>query len=99
MAVVTFVRYSGGKWDAVINAVKQGKTFLEKAGAEWVRLSQIHTGPHAGQWLVSIRYPDWATYGKAQQALTSNAAYQKFLADNVAMVQLQERTIVVGIDV
>ena len=98
MAVVTFVRYSGGKRDAVVAAAKQGKAFLEKAGAEWVRLSLIHTGPHAGQWLISIRYPDWATYGKAQQALAGNAAYQKFLADNTAMVQLQERTIVVGID-
>ena len=54
MAVVAFVRYSGGKRDSVVAAAKKGKAFNEKAGAEWFRLSQIHTGPHTGQWLVSI---------------------------------------------
>ena len=77
MAVVTFSRYSGGNRDALIPLGKQSKAFHEKAGAEWLRVSLIHTGPHAGQWLVSIRWPDWAAYGKGQQTLQVTQRFRK----------------------
>ena len=98
MAVVTFSRYSGGNRDALIPLGKQSKAFHEKAGAEWLRVSLIHTGPHAGQWLVSIRWPDWAAYGKGQQTLAGDAAFQKVMAEVGKLVQLQDRMVVVSVD-
>jgi hypothetical protein len=98
LAIVAFSRYSGGKRDAIVPLAKQSKGFYEKVGAEWFRLSQIHTGPHAGQWLVSIRWPDWATYGNGQQALAGDVEHQKLLAEVGALIQLQDRTIVVSVD-
>ena len=98
MAVVAFSRYSGGKRDAIVPLAKKSKAFYEKAGAEWFHVSQIHTGPHAGQWLVSSRWSDWGTYGNGQQALGGDVEHQKLLAEVRALIQLQDRTIVVSID-
>ena len=98
MAVVVFVRYSGGKRDALVPLAKKSKVIHEKAGAEWFRISQIYTGPHAGQWLLSVRWPDWATYGKGVQALAGDAALQKLIAEVATMTKLEDRTIVVSVD-
>jgi hypothetical protein len=51
-----------------------------------------------GQWLVTIRWPDWATYGKAQQALASDAAYQRLLSETFAMMKVESRSVVTGLD-
>jgi hypothetical protein len=98
MSVTSVSRWSGGYSDAAVARVKNARSILTKLGAESVRLSQIHTGPHAGQWLTSVSYPDWATLGKAQQALASDATYQKILADAGAAGPLVDRTIIVSID-
>ena len=98
MAVVSHTRWSGGNRDAIVAAAKKAKTIHEKAGAEFLRLGQIQTGPHAGQWLVTVRHTDWETYGKAMQTLAGNAAWQKLLAEVGAMSQLIDRTVVVSID-
>jgi len=98
MSVTQLTRYNGGTRDAIVAAAKKSKTIHEKAGAEAFRLGQIHTGPHAGQWVVSTRYPDWETYGKARQALASNTAFQKLMAEVEAMSQTVDRTIIVGVD-
>ena len=98
MAVVVMQRFSGGDRDAAIARSKRAKVFFEKAGAEWLRLGEIHTGAHAGQRLMSIRWPDWATYGKAMQSLAGDPEFQKLLAESRANTKLEERTIVVGID-
>jgi hypothetical protein len=93
MAVVNLSRFSGGKRDAMIAAAKQAKAAHEKAGAELFQLGQIHTGPWAGQWLVTIRWADWKSYGKGQQALADNTEFQKLMADVVAMATLESRTL------
>jgi hypothetical protein len=98
MAVTQLTRWSGGNRDALVPLGKQAKAIQEKLGGEF-RLGQIHTGPHAGQWLTSVRYPDWETYGKAQQALASDTAFQKLMADALATAQVADRAVIVGIDI
>jgi hypothetical protein len=97
MAVTQLTRWTGGNRDAVVALGKQGKALAAKVGGEY-RVGQIHTGPHAGQWLTSVRYPDWETYGKAQQAMASDAAFQKLMADALATAQVADRAVIVGID-
>ena len=96
MSVTSLSRWSGGNRDLVIANVNKAKPIVEKEGAEAIRVGQIHTGPYAGQWMTAVAYPDWATLGKAQQALASNATYQKILADGG--LHLEGRTIIAGID-
>ena len=84
MAVTQLTRWSGGNRDAVVALGKQAKAIFAKLGGEY-RAGQIHTGPHAGQWLTSVRYPDWETYGKAQRALVSDTAAQKLMADALGL--------------
>jgi hypothetical protein len=98
MAITLLVRRNGGEHDAMVALAKKGKAIIEKTGAEW-RLSRVHTGPHTGQWLVALRYPDWTTYGKAMEALASDTTFQKFLDEVGAVSSLVERTVLVGIDV
>jgi hypothetical protein len=98
MAITIINRWNGGSRDAIVPIAKRAKAALEKAGAESFQMSQIHTGPHAGQWVTATRYSDWETYGKTTQALASNAAYQKILADVGAKAQLADRMIIVGVD-
>jgi hypothetical protein len=81
MSVTSLTRYNGGKRDAMVALAKKAKPIHQKSGAELLRLGQIHTGPHAGQWVVSVRYPDWEAYGKARQALAGDTAYQKLTAE------------------
>ena len=51
------------------------KSIHEKHGAE-MRVGQIYTGPYAGQFVAAVRYPNWETYGKAMQAMSTDAEYQ-----------------------
>ena len=96
MTITVFSRFSGSSRDAFVAVAKKAKPIIEKAGAEMVRMGQLHTGPHAGDLLVAIRYPSWETYGKAQQSLSGNAAYRA-LYSQVAS-HLADRIVVDGID-
>ncbi len=98
MAVVVMTRYSGGDRESAIARSKRAKGFVEKAGAEWLRLAEIHTGVHAGHRLVSIRYPDWVTYGKVMQSLAGDAEFQKLMSEVRANAKLEERTVLVSMD-
>jgi hypothetical protein len=97
MAVAVLSRWSGGDRERFTAAAKKAKPILEKIGAE-VRVGIIYTGPHAGQWLTTARYPDWESYGKAMQSLTSDPTAQKTLAEITAAFKLESRTVISGID-
>lgn len=98
MAITILNRFEGGSLNDVSAVAKKAAPMLVKAGAEYARLSRIHTGPHAGQWATAIRYKDWETYGRVTQALSADAEYQKVMAEVAAVTKLCERTILVGID-
>jgi hypothetical protein len=97
MAVVAAHRWSGGDREKFIASSKKIKPLLEKLGAE-VRVGQISTGPHTGQWLSTARFADWESLGKAVHSLTSDPAYLKIAAETAATFKLEERTIITGID-
>ena len=99
MAIVQFTRFKGGKPEDMIPNAKKAKVYWEEHGAEWFRFSRFQVGEMAGQWLVSIRFPDWATYGKANDALAKNTEYQRIMADVATKTEIQSRSIAVGIDI
>ena len=97
MAVTVASRWKGGSRDAVVVFGKQLKPLVEKLGGEY-RVGQIHTGPNVGQWIATLRFPDWETYGKASHASAHDPALQKVLAEVMAVAELLDRTIILGVD-
>jgi hypothetical protein len=98
MAILQLTRFKTDKSDEMIKAAKQGKAIFEKHGAEFLRLSRFHTGPWAGEWLISTRYSSWEVYGKVQEAVAKDEAFAKLLAHTATFAELTNRNIVVGID-
>jgi hypothetical protein len=97
MLVGTLSRWSGDDKTIVANA-KKAKALIEKPGGT-VRLSRIHTGLHAGQFMAAVRYPDWESSGKAQVALAAEPVFQKIMADALTATPRHDSAIVVGIDI
>jgi len=97
MKVTSLTRWKGNPTEA-IPAAKAARSFFERAGAEYVSLSIIHTGKHAGQLFVILRYPDWETYAKSLQAMASDPEFARAYADALRVVELQERTLIVDTD-
>ena len=91
MAVVSVSRWKGNPQDTRL--AKQIAPILKKHGAVSVRLGNCFAGAHAGQVFGVITYPDWATYGKAMQDLTSDPEYLKVLGELSSAFELQERSI------
>jgi hypothetical protein len=98
MAILQLTRFKTDKSDEMIKAAKQGKAIFEKHGAEFLRVSRFHTGPWAGEWLISTRYSSWEVYGKVQEAVAKDEAFAKLLAHTATFAELTSRNIVVGID-
>ena len=63
-----------------------------------VRLSRFHSGPWAGEWLVTTRYSNWEAYGKAQDAVAKDPEFAQVQVDGMKIAELQGRNIAVGID-
>ena len=98
MVIVQFTRFKGGTPEEIIPRAKRAKAIIEKHGAEWYRISRIHTGPSVGEWLVSVRYADWATYGKVQEAVSKDADFQQLQAETLSKSQMVGRMISVSVD-
>ena len=99
MAVVQFTRFSGGQSEDVIANAKKAKVLWMKHGAEIVYMNRFHTGQWTGQWLFVVRFPDWATYGKAQEGVSKDPEFQKLLAHVLTIAKLEGRSVLVGADI
>ncbi|HVB82537.1 MAG TPA: hypothetical protein VNE82_21630 [Candidatus Binataceae bacterium] len=98
MSVTQLTRFKGGKPEEMIKAAKQAKAHWEKQGAEYVGFSRIHTGSWTGQWLYLVRFPNWTAMGKAQDAISQDADFQKLLAHVLTMAEIVGRTTTIGVD-
>ena len=78
--------------------MKRAKAIWLRHGAQELRFSQIFTGEFTGQYIVAAFFSDMAAYAKA--SASAAADMQAIYADNAKMgAVLQEREIVVGIDI
>jgi len=66
---------------------------VEKHGAEFLRLSRFHTGPWAGELLVTTRYSSWEVYGKVQEAVAKDPEFAQVQADGMQIAELHGRLI------
>jgi len=82
------------KQEDVLRIGRRAKSIYEKHGAE-MRVSQVFTGPYAGQFLAAARFPDRETCGKAT---STDAEYQSILAEVHQVGELHGRSIVVSLE-
>src|SRR5579863_10116464 len=99
MSVTVMVRYKGGTQEQLMPLAKKVKPIHQKHGAEIYRAARFHTGPYVGEWLVVLRYADWAAYAKAQSGLAGDAEYQKIIAQVAKHAEVTSRNFLVDLDV
>ncbi|MCK1740710.1 hypothetical protein IVA80_07445 [Bradyrhizobium sp. 139] len=98
MPIVQFTRFKTDKVEETIQIIRQAKKIFEKHGAEFLRLSRFHTGPWAGELLVTTRYSSWEDYGKVQEAMAKDPEFAQVQADGMKIAELRGRNIAVSID-
>lgn len=99
MTVTLVARWTTPDITAATATTRRAKAFWQKHGVLDVRLSQIFTGPHTGQFLVAMVYADMPTYAKARAAGDADPEFQQILAQIRKDGSLiHEREILVGID-
>lgn len=92
MSITVVTRWTGARENALRNAGK-AKAIQLKHGAEDFRVSQIYTGPHAGQWIVSVRWKSLEAWGAAQPKVLADPKFQSVMKTALAEGELLERTI------
>jgi uncharacterized protein DUF6854 len=97
MAIVNVSRWKGNLAQAMPLA-KEAAAIVKKHGAAYMRMGPCYSGPHAGQLYIAISFADWATFGRAQQALAADVNFQKLYAEASKVVELQERSLLVTED-
>jgi len=83
MSIVQFTRFKSDKAEEMVKTAKEAKTIFEKHGAEFLRLSRFHTGVWAGDWLIATRYSSWEVYGKVQEGVAKDPAFEAKFRDTV----------------
>ena len=98
MAITQLTRFKSDKTEEIIKNARNAKAIFEKHGAEFLRLSRFHTGIWAGEWLVVTRYANWEVYGKAQEGLSKDPAFEKLMAHTATIAELMGRNLTVSVD-
>jgi hypothetical protein len=93
MAIVSVSRWEGPAEQAEPIA-RQTASVLKGVGATSFRFGPCFAGPDAGKLFVAITYPDWATFGRAQQALANHAEYQRLYAEALKIGRLHDRSLI-----
>jgi hypothetical protein len=95
MAIVSVTRWKVSAEQAMPLA-RQGAPILKRHGATSVRVGPCHSGPDTGRFYVATTYPDWATYGRALQAMAADAEWQRVFAEALKIGELQDRSLIVA---
>jgi hypothetical protein len=95
MAIVSVSRWEGPAEQAAPIA-RQVAAVLKGHGATSVRFGPCYAGADAGKFYVAITYPDWAAFGRAQQALASDAQYQRLYAEALKIGKLHDRSLIMA---
>jgi hypothetical protein len=100
MAITILTRWKTPNVSASTEVAKRAKAMWKRHGALDVRLSQIYTGPQTGQYIFVVVFADMVAYAKAQSNAATDNELQQLNAENTTIgAAMQEREILVGIDI
>jgi len=98
MAIVVVSRWKGNYAQALPIA-RQAAAILKRHGASSARIGPCHSGPAGGHIFTAVTYPDWTSYGAAQQqAQATDSEFQRVFAEFAKIVELQDRSVLVADD-
>jgi NIPSNAP len=95
MAIVSVSRWKVSAEQAM-PITRQAAPILKRHGATSVRVGPCHAGPDTGQFYVATTYPDWATYGRALQAMAADTEWQRLFAEALKIGELRDRSLIVA---
>ncbi len=98
MSIIQLSRFKSNNAEEMKKIGKQAKALFEKHGAETLHGHIFHSGPFAGEWLITTRYASWEAYGKAQGALAKDPAWAKQLGHLSTVAELTARSLAVEVD-
>jgi len=91
MAIVIVSRWKGS-YEQALPLLREASPILKGVGAISVRAGVCHSGPGTGLINTAVTFPDWAAYGNVQQS----ADFRRVFAEFLKVVELQDRSIIVG---
>jgi hypothetical protein len=89
--------YRGGTVETVTPLAKKMKAMLHKAGISY-QVTRFQTGQNVGEWMVVVRYADWAAYAKAHDGLGHDPEHSQLVAEISKVVTLVSRELAVDLD-
>jgi hypothetical protein len=96
MAIVVVSRWKGN-YAQVLPIARQAAAILKRHGASSARIGPCHSGPDAGQIYTAVTYPDWASYGRAQQeSQAADSEFQRIYTEFAKILELQDRSVIVA---
>ena len=99
MAIYLVTHRKGGNSADVIAAASRLKALATKHGAEDLQLHAEVAGPAAGQWVLVVRFSDWASYGRAMESAQADPTIQAVLADLDKIAEMTSRRLGAGVDI
>ena len=83
----------------IVRICKQAKAHWQRHGAADFQLTRFQTGAWAGEFLISITFPNAATYGKALDDMPTDSEFMAVMAEAQSAAQLMGRNTLISIDV
>jgi hypothetical protein len=91
MAIVVVSRWKGS-YEQALPILREASPIMKEAGATSVAAGVCTTGPETNLIYAAVTYPDWATYGR----LRENAGFRQVYAEFLKVVELHDRSFIVG---
>ena len=91
MAIVVVSRWKGS-YEQALPILREASPLMKEAGATSVVAGVCHAGPDTGLIYTASTFPDWAAYGRVQQ----NAEFRQVLTEFLKVVELQDRSFIIG---
>ena len=98
MAINLITHRKGGKPNDITAAAKRLKALVTRHGAEDLQLSTEITGPHAGEWVLVIRFSGWGSFGRAMEAATGDPDVATTIGSLDTISEITSRRLVAGIE-
>ena len=91
MAIVVVSRWKGN-YEQALPILREASPIMKEAGATSVVAGVCHAGPETNLIHTAVTYPDWATYGRVRE----NASFRRVLAEFLKVVEVHDRSFIVG---
>ena len=99
MAIRLVTHRKGGNTADITAVAKRLKAAVMRHGAEAFQLSVEIAGPTAGQWVLTINFSDWNSYGRAMTAAMAEPDVQGILTELDRVAEMTSRRLIAVVEI